>query len=202
MTTLPSQQARALPRAPIRPRVARSTRSIAGTAFAGVILALLLPFGSVYSCSSDERVHFTGLQLATAQVPPDPFTPGSLHTKVEHDATWIGLVVLVAAGLGVGLALVGRPGGGVCAAAGLMALQLYIWIGLLAWEGTFDVFEGFGLALASFAVAGVVTLVAAVRARRRAGVRAWTYVVRTTALVLSPTIALLVCAFAFSASGA
>lgn len=202
MTTFPREQARALPQAPIRPRVARSTRSIAGTAFAGVILALLLPFGSVYSCDTDEEVNFTGIQLATAQVPPDPDNAGDLSSKVESDATFLALAVLVAAIVGVGLAVAGRRGGGYCAAAGLLALQIFLWVGLVAWEGTFDVYEGFGLALASFALAGVVQLVAAARMRRSAGARAWTYVVRTTALVLSPTIGLVVLVVVASLGGA
>jgi hypothetical protein len=188
MTTFSSPLARPLPQAPIRPRVARSTRSIAGTAFAGVLLALLLPFGSVYSCDTGEEVRFTGIQLATAQVPPDPANAGDLNSKVERDATLLALSVLVAAVVGIGLALVGRPGGGYCAAAGLLSLQVFLWVGLVAWEGTFDVYEGFGLAFASFALAGVVHLAANMRIRRRAGARAWTYVLRTVVLTFLPTI--------------
>ena len=188
MTATDPAQARTEARSP--GRFAPASRTISGTAFACVLLALLLPFGSVSSCDTGEEVTFTGVQLATAQVPPDPTTPGHLNETVEHDASFVGLIVLVAAVVGVGLAVVGRAGGGASAATGLIALQLYVWVGLLAWDGEFDVLEGYGLALTSFAVAGVFHLVLAIRRRRRAGARSWRYALGAIALALTPTLAL------------
>jgi hypothetical protein len=172
------------------PRIGLRGRTISGTALACVVLAFLLPFGSVASCSSDEAVGFTGLQLATAQVPADETTPGgTLHEQVESDATAVAFLTLAAAVIGLGLVAAGRAGGGICAGAGLVGLQLIVWTGLVAWD-SFDLYEGFGLSFLAFAVAGLTHLVVAVRARRRAGRRSWTYALRSTALALAPTLAL------------
>lgn len=83
----------------------------------------------------------------------------------------------------------GCVGGGVCAGAGLVGLQLVLGVGLAAWD-VFDVYEGYGLSLLAFTCAGLTHLVVAVRARRRAGRRSWTYALRSAALAFSPTLAL------------
>lgn len=165
-------------------------RTISGTAFACVLLAFLLPFGSVTSCSSGEEVRFTGVQLATAQVPPDRATRGTLHEKVEGDATLLALLTLAAAGVGLGLVVANRTGAGVCAGGGLVGLQLILWVGMASWDD-FGLYEGYWLSLLAFATAGVTHLVVAVRARRRAGRRSWTYALRSIALALLPTLALI-----------
>lgn len=176
------------------------SRAVSGSAFACVVLAFLLPFGSVSSCSSSEEVRFTGMELATAQVPPDPNVRGTLHQDVEGDATVLAFLTLLTAVTGIGLAVAGRSGGGVCAGAGLVGLQLILFVGLAAWD-IFDVYEGFGLSLLAFTIAGLTHLAAAVRARRRAGRRSWAYALRSTALAFSPTLALVGLLFVAGAVG-
>lgn len=162
-------------------------RLFSGTAFVGVVLAFLLPFGSVSSCGG-ETVRFTGIQLATAQVPADESVEGgTLDLDVEGDATVLAFVTLSAAIIGLALAIGGCVGGGVCAGAGLLGLQLTLAVGLVAWND-FELYEGFGLSLLAFMVAGLTHLVVAVRARRRAGRRWWTYALRSTALAFLPTL--------------
>lgn len=164
-------------------------RMTSGTAFACVLLAFLLPFGSVTSCSSSEEIRFTGVELATWQVPPDDATRGTLHEKVEEDAGLLALFTFSMAIIGLALAIAGRVGGGVCAGAGLVGLQLIVWVGVVTWDG-FDLYEGYWLSMLAFAIGGTSHLVAAVRARRRAGRRSWTYALRSTVLALLPTLAI------------
>lgn len=168
--------------------IGRSARLFSGTAFAGVVLAFLLPFGSVSSCGSGEEVRFTGIQLATAQVPADEDVRGTLHQDVEGDATVLAFLILSAAIIGLALAAAGCVGGGVCAGAGLVGLQVLLGVGLAAWD-SFDLYEGYGLSLLAFICAGLTHLTVAIRARRRAGRRSWTYALRSTALAFSPTLA-------------
>jgi hypothetical protein len=169
--------------------IGRTTRLLSGTAFAGVVLAFLLPFGSVSSCGSGEEVRFTGMQLATAQVPADESVEGgTLDLDVEGDATVLAFATLSAAIIGLALAIAACVGGGACAGAGLLGLQAIVGVGIVQWD-EFDLHEGFGLSLLAFLFAGLVHLVVAVRARRRAGRRSWTYALRSTALAFSPILA-------------
>lgn len=176
-------------------------RVFSGTAFAGVVLAFLLPFGSVSSCSSGEEVRFTGIQLATAQVPADETTPGTLHQDVEGDATVLAFLTLSVAIIGLALAVAGCVGGGMCAGAGVAGLQLILWVGLAAWDD-FSLYEGYGYSFLAFATAGLTHLVVAIRARRREGLRSWTYALRSTALAFSPTLALIGLVVVAGAAGA
>lgn len=176
-------------------------RMFSGTAFAGVVLAFLLPFGGVSSCGSGEEVRFTGIQLATAQVPADEAVQGTLHEEVEGDATVLAFLTLSAAIIGLALAIGGCVGGGVCAGTGLIGLQLILGVGLASWD-VFDVYEGYGLSLLAFTCAGLTHLVVAIRARRREGRRSWTYALRSTALAFAPTLALVGLVVLAGAAGA
>jgi hypothetical protein len=182
-------------------RIGLRGRTISGTAFAGVVLAFLLPFGSVSSCGSGEEVRFTGIELATARVPADPAAGSTLHEDVEGDASVLALIALVAAVTGLGLAAAARKGGGLCAGAGLLALQLLVWVGMASWD-VFDLYEGFWLSLLAFATAGVTHLVVGVRARRRKGRRSWTYALRSATLALLPTLALVALVVVAGVAGA
>lgn len=163
-------------------------RLFSAMAFAGAALAFALPFGAVSSCAGEE-VRFTGVQLATFTVQPDDSSPGDLHTQVERNGGVLALFVLVAAVVGLVLALSGRVGGGVCASLGLIAMQLLFWALLLTSDGA-DLFAGFWLALVSYAVAASLQLALAVRVRRRSGGSARRYAVGRVVLVLLPTLAL------------
>ena len=102
------------------------TRLLSATAFAGAALAFALPFGAVSSCDGEE-VRFTGAELVTYSVPPDDSHTGTLHEDVERTSSVLALVTLLAALLGVALAIVGRAGGGICASVGLFAAQVLAW---------------------------------------------------------------------------
>lgn len=164
-------------------------RLLSATAFTGAVLAFALPFGTVANCDGEE-VRFTGAELATFTVPPDPSASGTLHTDVERNAGLLAFAALLAAALGLVLAIAGRPRGGICAGFGLVAAQLLGLAILITGDAGGTPAAGFGLALLSFAVAGVVHLVDAVRERRRVGRRVWGYAFGRCVLALWPTFAL------------
>jgi hypothetical protein len=176
-------------------------RLLSATAFTGAVLAFALPFGTVANCDGEE-VRFTGAELATFTVPPDPSTSGTLHADVERNAGVLAFALLLAAALGLVLAIVGRPRGGICAGFGLVAAQLLGLAILITGDAGGTPAAGFGLALLSFAVAGVVHLVDAVRARRRTGRRVWGYAFGRCVLALWPTLALIVLIAIALAAGA
>jgi hypothetical protein len=170
-------------------RLGASSRRISATAFACTALAFTLPFGTVSSCDGEE-VTFTGAELATFTVPPDESTSsGTLHTEIERNGGALALVVLLAAVLGFVAALARKRRGGICASLGLVVAQLLGMAILLTGTAGGMVDAGYGLALLSLAVAGVVHLVAALRARRRSGRRVWSYAVGQCCLALSPSLA-------------
>jgi hypothetical protein len=165
------------------------TRMLSATAFAGAALAFALPFGVASSCDGEE-VHFTGSQLATFTVPPDPERSGVLHEDLERNAGLLAAIALLASCLGLGVAVLNRAGGGICASVGLLGMQLLAWgIGLTA-DGGSSLLSGFWIALGSLAAAGLLHLILALRRRRLAGRRRWPYALGRCVLVLAPTLAL------------
>jgi len=135
--------------------------------FAGILLAFLLPFATV-SCG-DEEVTFTGVQLATEQVPQAETESRDepLSEEVESSSSHWAFVALVAAAVGFGLGIAGRRGGGIAAATGLLGLLCL----LLSAAGTLadvDIHVGFGLALLGDVAAATHHAVAARRRRRAA----------------------------------
>jgi hypothetical protein len=162
-------------------------RLFSATAFVGAALAFTLPFGTVSSCEGEE-VRFTGVQLATFDVPPDPSSPGTLHGQVESNAGLFAVAVLLLAVLGFACVLGGARGGGVFASLGLVAAQLLGLAILVSGTSGATLLAGFWLALLSLAVAGVTHLVLAIRVRRRAGRRVRAYAVVRCALALSPVL--------------
>jgi hypothetical protein len=170
-------------------RLGSRLRLLSATTFAGAMLAFALPFGTVSSCEGEE-VRFTGAQLAAFSVPPDESTSGTLHLEVENNVGPLAVVVLLVAALGVFCAVRGVSGGGICAAVGLIAMQLLgLAVMLLSASGGMPL-EGFWIGLLSLAGAGVAHLVAAVRERQQSGRRVWRYAFVRSALTLSPTLAL------------
>lgn len=135
--------------------------------FAAAALAFLLPFGTV-SCGGEE-VAFTGLQLATMQVPPDPKAApdpdGGLAAEIEVEAgAWAFLALVLVAG-GLGSALVRGCGGGF-AFGSTLSLLILLFSGATSYADV-SVRGGFWLALASVVSAGVLRVAVRLRARRR-----------------------------------
>jgi hypothetical protein len=88
--------------------------------FAAAALAFMLPFGTV-SCDGSE-VSFTSVELATYQVDADA-SSAELRDDVEWNG-WLALAALAASLAGLAFGVAGRRGGGVCAALGVLAMQL------------------------------------------------------------------------------
>jgi hypothetical protein len=148
------------------------TRRTSSTLFLAAILAFGLPFGMVSSCDG-EQVRFTGVQLATFNVRPDRPQGGTLNREVEHNGSLLAIAVLVTALVGVGIAVSGRRGGGVCASLALAFMQLLGWAILATSDGGGDLFAGFWLALAALAAAAVLHLVLLVRECLQLGHPVW-----------------------------
>ena len=100
-------------------------------------------------------------------------------------------------------AIVSRtPRGGLCATLGLAAVQLLLGAILLTGTAGGEPGTGFGLAVFSLVAAGIVSLVGACRARRRAGRGVWGYALGRCALALSPTLGVTVLFLIAGLSGA
>jgi len=97
------------------------SRVLSGTVFAAAILSFTLPFGLVSSCDGAE-VRFTGAELVTFSVPADDRNDAELRDSLEDGAGPFAIAALVAAGFGLVLSILGRPGAGVSAAIGLVAI--------------------------------------------------------------------------------
>jgi len=160
------------------------SRVLSGTAFAAAILAFTLPFGLVSSCDGGE-VRFTGAELATFSVPAADAQDAELRDSLEHGAGPFAIAALVAAGFGLVLLILGRPGAGVAAAIGLVAIQLVLYA-IVAVADDGDLFVGYWLALLSFVVAAAVCLIRDIRARRRSRRSVWPAIGYAVAVVLPP----------------
>lgn len=89
-----------------------------------------------------------------------------LRDSLEHDAGPFAIAALVAAVFGLVLSILGRPGAGVSAAIGLVAIQLVLYA-IVAVADDGHIAAGYWLALLSFIVAATVCLIREIRARRR-----------------------------------
>jgi hypothetical protein len=176
------------------------TPRLSATAFLTAVLAFGLPFGTVSSCDG-EQVQFTGVQLATFDVPPDPGQGGTLHQDVERNGSLPAIAVLVISVLGLGIALAGRRGAGICASLGLVFMQLLAWAILLTSDGGSDLYIGFWLTLVSLAAAAILHLVLLLRERKRLGRSVWRPALGRVTLVLLPTLGPIVVALVAAAAG-
>jgi hypothetical protein len=144
--------------------------------FIGVLLAFLLPFGSITpSCASAPVVHPTGVDLLTFSVEaeprdvPDRADEAAFAETVEEGAgpaAW--LVVAAALGGLLVSAFRGGRGAGWAAGGGLLATLALAFMLLVAGNPVFE--AGFEIVLSLNAVGSVALAVAAVcrrRARRR-----------------------------------
>lgn len=160
------------------------SRVLSATAFAAAALAFMLPFGVVSSCDGAE-VHFTGTELVTFSVPADDAQDVELRGSLERGAGPFALAALIGTALGLVLSILGRPGAGRCAALGVVAMQLSLYAMVLVSDDG-DLFVGFWLALASFVVAGLVSLIREVRGRGRARRSVWPPIGYGVAVLLPP----------------
>jgi hypothetical protein len=161
------------------------SRLFSAAAFAGTLLAFALPFGAVSSCDGEE-VSFTGADLVGYSVAPDPAEPGTLHEDTEHAVGPFAIAVLLVAAAGLGLAIVGLRGTGICAAALIVATQLLGYAIVSVSDGGSEFFVGLWLTLALAVAAGAVLLGAEISTRRRAGASVWWLVALAVAVVLPP----------------
>ncbi|MGH3066765.1 MAG: hypothetical protein ACRDOF_10770 [Gaiellaceae bacterium] len=160
------------------------SRVLSGTAFAVAALAFTLPFGVVSSCDGAE-VHFTGTELVTFSVPAADAQDVELRGSLERGAGPFALAALIGTALGLVLSIFGRPGAGRCAALGVVAMQLSLYAMVLVSDDG-DLLVGYWLALASFVVAGLVSLIREVRGRRRARRSVWSPIGYSLAVLLPP----------------
>ena len=135
-----------------RPAFDSRGRTVSAVLFLGIAFAFLLPFATI-SCDSEETTTFTGLELATRNVPetPSEVEGDSLSSMIEDSGANAATLLLLFAAAGLTLAGIGRGGGGACAAGALAACA---WLGREATGARpfITVETGFWLALA-FAVA-------------------------------------------------
>lgn len=145
----------------------RRCRDGAALLSVAALLAFLLPFGTV-SCDGEE-VSFTGLELVTRQVQPDPAAAGApdqgLAGDVETEAGTYALAALVFAA-GCLVSAVWRARGGGFALASLLSL-LVLLLDAASTEAEVEIGVGYWAALASTTGAGLLRLGSRRRARRR-----------------------------------
>jgi len=139
---------------------------------AGAMLCFVLPFGTV-SCSEDETVRVTGVQLATFSVPgatSDDSGEPNFAQQVEDEGSVLALVALLAALGGLAFAVL-RPlrRGWPCALAfvALGALLLDLGNATLVELATVELHVGFIGTTALLTAVLVGNLVGAIRGRRR-----------------------------------
>lgn len=134
---------------------------------AGAALAFLLPFGTV-SCDG-EVVHFTGVELATRHVAPDPDASSSrserLNEEVESEAGTFALMALVFVAFGAG-SVTWRGLGGGFAVAALVSLVLLLLSAAVSFADV-SILLGFWLALGCVVAATILRARARWSARRR-----------------------------------
>jgi hypothetical protein len=109
-----------------------------------------------------------------------------LHEDTEHAVGPFAIAVLLVAAAGLGLAIVGLRGTGICAAALIVATQLLGYAIVSVSDGGSEFFVGLWLTLALAVAAGAVLLGAEISTRRRAGASVWWLVALAVAVVLPP----------------
>ncbi|HEX2303471.1 MAG TPA: hypothetical protein VHH57_07590 [Gaiella sp.] len=171
-------------------RVEKLTGRHALTALlAAAVLAFLLPFGTV-SCGTP--VTFTGLELATAGVPASSDKGHEFASEVESSGSAVALLGLLAAVAGLILAAAAVPGAGVAAIVGLLAVLLLPWIASYQWA-SYEVHEGWALAVASLAGTCGLSMARARSRRRVVGRRSWQTWVGGLALALPLVLTVVLC---------
>jgi Domain of unknown function (DUF4234) len=151
------------------------SRALSAALFLGIALAFLLPFATV-SCDQEDRTTFTGLELATRNVPETPtdVEGESLSSMIEDSGANAATFVLLCVAAGLLLVGLGRRGGGWFAFGALAGLA---WLGREATGARpfITVHTGYWLALGcALAAAGwYATLVLDLRSSRPLVQRPW-----------------------------
>jgi hypothetical protein len=152
-------------------RVATGARSrrLSATLLVAAFVGFLLPFATV-SCGTP--VTFTGIELATANVPSEGIDDTEFAGEVESNGTTVAAFALGLVVLALALLLARIPGWGLAALGGLLAVLLLPWIAASA-MADFELHEGYVLSAGALAGVQGVRRVDAVRRRRSLGRRVW-----------------------------
>jgi hypothetical protein len=160
------------------------SRLVTATALVGALLSFALPFGAVSSCDGAE-VRFTGADLVTYSVPGESGSDRELAAEVEDFASLFAIGAVAAAAAGLVVLALGLPGIGVCAALGIVAIQLVAY-GIAFASDDADLLRGYGLSILGFAVAGLACLAAAIDARDARDQSVWRPLAAALAVLVPP----------------
>ncbi len=152
-----------------RPAAAARSRTVPATLLVAALVGFLLPFATV-SCGTP--VTFTGIQLATANVPSEGIDDTGFADEVESHGTTVAVLALGFVVLALALLLARIPGWSIVALAGLVAVLLLPWIASWAWAD-FELHEGYLLSAGALAAVQGIRRIDAVRRRRSLGRRVW-----------------------------
>lgn len=146
----------------------RVSRKASPVAFAAILAAFALPFGTV-SCEGPP-VKFTGYELATwrvQQTSPPAATDdgGSLPEAIEREGSAMAFLMLASAVAGLALGLAGRRGAGFAVAAGLVATAA-LWSKVFDLDSGAEQESGFELATCMYLLLAVWHAALAIRRRR------------------------------------
>jgi hypothetical protein len=157
----------------LHPAAATRSRTVPATLLVAALVGFLLPFATV-SCGTP--VTFTGLELATANVPSEGIDDTEFAGEVESNGTTVAALALGFVVLALGLLLARIPGWSIAAIAGLVCVLLLPWIA--AWAmADFELHGGYLLSAGALAAVQGIRRVDAVRRRRSLGRRVWPAVV-------------------------
>ena len=165
-----------------QPRVATAARSrrLPATLLVAAFVGFLLPFATV-SCGTP--VTFTGIELATANVPSEGIDDTEFAGEVEGNGTTVAALALGLVVLALALLLARVPGWSLAALTALIAVLLLPWIAASA-MADFDLHEGYLLSAAALAGVQGVRRVDAVRRRRSLERRVWPAVLTGVVLAI------------------
>jgi len=168
------------------PRVASAARSrrLPAMLLVAASLGFLLPFATV-SCGTP--VTFTGLQLATANVPSEGIDDTEFAGEVESEGTTVAAVALGLVVLAFALLLAQVPGWSVAGLAGLLAVLLLPWIAASE-LADFELHVGYLVTAGALTGVQGIRRADAVRRRRSLGRRVWP-AVATGVLLTIPLVA-------------
>ena len=165
-------------------------RMLPATFLVAALLGFMLPFATV-SCGTP--VTFTGIQLATANVPSEGIDDTEFAGEVEGNGTTVAALALGFVVLALVLLLARIPGWGVAALTGLVAVLLLPWIAVSA-MADFELHEGYLLSAGALAAVQGVRRVDAVKRRRSLGRRVWPAVLAGVLLAIPLVLTVLLAA--------
>ncbi len=167
-----------------RVATAAHSRRLPATLLVVVFVGFLLPFATV-SCGTP--VTFTGIELATANVPSEGIDDSEFAGEVESNGTTVAALALGLVALALALLLARIPGWSLAALTALIAVLLLPWIAASA-MADFELHEGYLLSAGALAGVQGVRRVDAVRRRRSLECRVWPAVL-TAVLLAIPLVA-------------